>query len=119
MVTLEAVIEDEDVDSVQGLGGFNTMLTYRRDIERTHTHVGIGVLNGSTMTMPALHHRGGPDDALVPLTDLYTPSRIDGGVPRVIELVYPRDIDGVAPSGTLTLQHGRNHFRLTDIAIAD
>lgn len=119
VVTLEAVIEDEDVDSVQGLGGFNTMLTYRRDIERTHTHVGIGVLNGSTMTMPALHHRGGPDDALVPLTDLYTPSRIDGGVPRVIELVYPRDIDGVAPGGTLTLQHGRNHFRLTDIAIAD
>lgn len=42
---------------------------------------------------------------------------LDGGVPRVLELVYPRDIGGIAPGGTLTLQHGRNSFRLTDIPI--
>lgn len=119
VVTLEAVAEDEEVDSVHGLGGYNWMLTARTDIEHRHTHGGIGVLTGSTVTMPALHHRGGQDDALAPLTDLYTPSRIDGGVPRALELVYPRDIDGIAPGGTLTLQHGENGFRLTDIPIAD
>ena len=118
VVSLEAVIADEEVDSTAGLGGYNHLLMADSGIHRAHTHCGIAVLTGSVMTMPAFHRLTEEGD-LISLTDTYTPDRIDGGVPRVLGLIYPRDIPGVAPGGMLTLQHGRNGFRLTDIPIED
>ncbi|MDN5898790.1 MAG: hypothetical protein L0H74_01830 [Brachybacterium sp.] len=121
VVSLEAVVQDDEVDSVWGLVGYDSMIAPRDDLQGLRTHGGIGVLTGSVLTFPA-YHQFDADRLLAPLTDLYPASRIDGGVPRVLELVYPRDIPGIAPGGTLTLQHGRpgsrHDFRLTDIPIA-
>ena len=117
VVTLEAIVEDDEVDSVMGLGGFSQLVDHRGSMPNEHTDGGIGVLTGSTLTGPAFHRRSEGGDVLSPLADLYTPSRIDGGVARVLELVYPRDISGIEPGGTVTLQYGRGGFRLTDIPI--
>lgn len=117
VVTLEVVIEDDEVDSIWGLGGFDQLPGYWGIIRWGQTDGGIAVLTGSTMTGPAFHDPGGDEEKLVPLTDLYPPSRIDGGVPRILELVYPRTIEGIAPGSTVTLQYKRDGFRLTDIPI--
>ena len=117
VVTLEAVIEDDKVDTSIGLGGFSPLIDHGDAMPREHTDGGIGVLTGSTVTGPVFHHSG-DDGVVMPLADLYSPSRIDGGVPRVLELVYPRGIAGLAPGGPVTLQYGRDGVRLTDIPIS-
>lgn len=125
VVTLEAVCEDDEVDSLYGLEGFAELPGYWDTIRWGRTNGGIAVVTGSTMTGPIFHDSGTDEEDLEPLTDLYTPSRIDGVVPRILELVYPRTITGLAPGGTVTLQYGDSgsylddRFRFTDIPIAD
>lgn len=117
VVTLEAVVQDEEVDSAYGLGGFSENPLLRDDLHLAHTDGGLGVVTGSTLTLPAFHLRA-EDDDLVPLSDLSTGTRIDGGLARVIELVYPRDIAGIAPGSIVAMQLGTQGFRLTDIPVS-
>lgn len=85
-----------------------------KDLWLSDTAGGIAVMDGSTETLPALYHdaKGG---SLLPIADVATTGRIDGGQTRVFDLVYPRD----APVGrTVTVEYP-GWFRLTDIPVTE
>lgn len=125
VVTLEATMQDaQSTDGASaGLDGFGEAPSPDHSgLAIHHTNGGIGVLQGRKVTLPALHRPVEDEDALLrPLTDLNTNSRMDGGVPRALELVFPGGMDGIAPGRIFTLQHGyygEDLLRLTDITIS-
>lgn len=121
VVALDLVFEDEEVDSTFGSGGFFPVSRADAFAERLalgHNDGGLGVLVGSVMTLPIYHAPREEGEPLVPLTDLYTVSRLDGGVHRTIELVYPRGIAGVEPGAVIALQWDYGQMRLTDIPVS-
>lgn len=124
VVTFEATMQDdESTDGVSaGLDGFGAAPSPDSSGLALHeTNGGIGILQGRNVTLPALHRPVEDENAeLRPLTDLNTNARMDGGVPRTLELVFPGGMDGIAPGEVVTLQHdysGKSLFRLTDISI--
>lgn len=132
VVTLEVTPGDEQRNGVYGIGQFDsgTGMPQEPDGVSDYTLLassgGVGVLVGSVITYPALHRAGGEGDTIRPLTDLSMNSAADGGVPRVLELVYPRDVVGVDEGAQVTLQYGGNSslsfaneegWRLTDVPV--
>ena len=74
----------------------------------------------------AIRAAGGEADTIRPLTDLSMNSAADGGVPRVLELVFPRDVAGVEEGAQVTLQYGvtgplaydnEETWRLTEVPV--
>lgn len=133
VVTLEVTPQDEQRNGAQGIGQFDegTDMPEEPDGVSNLALLGscgaIGVVVGSTITYPALHGAGGPTKTVRPLTDLSLNSAADGGVPRILELVYPRDIAGVEDGAEIALQFGgtssldyanENGWRLTDVPVA-
>lgn len=107
----------EAVDSVFGVGDSSTAPggSLPLDIELTHTEGGIAVMDGPVATLPAWHRTGDDESPIRPLADLRTNGRIDGGVTRVSDIVYPV---GPEIGDTVTLQLGAHGWRLTDVPVA-
>ncbi|GAA1287182.1 OmpA family protein [Brachybacterium alimentarium] len=116
VVTLEFTRLDEKIDSVSGIqdstGSAESWLPTGHELIKTEG--GIAVMDGPVATLPVLHHMGDEGSAIRPLTDLRTNSRLDGGVTRVSEIVYPA---GLAVEDTVTLQLGEKSWRLTDVPV--
>lgn len=132
VVTLEVTPLDEERNGATGIGQFDsgTGMPEEPDGVSDYTLLassgGVGVLVGSMITYPAFHRAGGPADTIRPLTDLSLNSAADGGVPRILELVYPRNITGVAEGAQVALQYGvtsslsflnEEGWRLTDVPV--
>src|SRR5699024_5889150 len=133
VVTLEVTPHDEVRNGVYGIGQFDTGTGMPSEPDGVSDYTllassgAVGVLVGSVITYPALHRAGGPADTIRPLTDLSLNSAADGGVPRILELVYPRDIVGAAEGEQVALQYGGTSsldfnneagWRLTDVSIS-
>ncbi len=132
VVTLEVTPLDEERNGVYGIGQFDsgTGMPEEPDGVSDYTLLassgGVGVLVGSVITYPAFHRAGGPADTIRPLTDLSLNSAADGGVPRILELVYPRDVTGVEEGAQVALQYGvtsslsflnEKGWRLTEVPV--
>ena len=132
VVTLEVTPTDEERNGVTGIGQFDsgTGMPQEPDGVSDYTLLassgGVGVLVGSVITYPAFHRAGGEADTIRPLTDLSMNSAADGGVPRVLELVFPRDVAGVEEGAQVTLQYGvtgplaydnEETWRLTEVPV--
>lgn len=119
VVTLEAVMQDEDAEELTpGLDGLSATPDPRDDLMLGDSHGGLAVLSGNSIVLPALHRLEEDEGAsLRPMTDLNPNARLAGGVPRTLEVLYPRGIEGVESGASVTLQLGTDGFRLTDIAV--
>ena len=133
VVTLEVTPLDDSRNGVYGIGQFDTGTGLPEEPDGVSDYTllascgAVGVLVGSVITYPALHRAGGQRDTIRPLTDLSLNSAADGGTPRTLELVYPRDIVGVAEGEQVVLQYGGTSsldfdneagWRLTDVPIS-
>ncbi|SEE84444.1 OmpA family protein [Ruania alba] len=118
VVELHTTATDDAVDSVAGPAVYQGTFAGPAGLDTLRTMAGVAVMNGSTATIPALHGASpAQPDAVVPLTDLATFSRLDGGDTRTSVLIYPA---GLAVQDTVTVQLVNPHdeaWRLTDIAI--
>lgn len=116
VVRLEHTRLDDKIDDVSGFqpltGNAASRLPLGYDLDMTEG--GVAVMDGPVATLPAMHRMGGEESVIRPLTDLGTNSRIDGGVTRVSELVYPA---GIAVGETVTIQLFESFWRLTDIPV--
>lgn len=115
VVSLEAVAEDAGAPG-EGLTGYSFTPLLGSAFTSAFTDGGLAVLTGSTMTFPAWARSAESGD-LLPLTDLNPGTRLDAAVPRLLELVFPRDIPGVAPGATIAMQYSTEYFRLVDITV--
>lgn len=112
VVTLEVTPTDEERNGVYGIGQFDSggWMLSEPDGVSTFTLLAssgaVGVLVGSALTYPAFHLAGGPAETTRPLTDLALNDPADGGVPRILELVFPRGIAGVEAGAEIALQYG-------------
>ncbi|GAA1312922.1 OmpA family protein [Brachybacterium tyrofermentans] len=132
VVTLEVTPRDEDRSGVTGIGQFDDGIGMPTEPDGVSTYTllassgAVGVLVGSVLTYPAFHRAGGPAETTRPLTDLSLNTAADGGVPRIIELVFPRDIAGVEAGAEVALQYGttgplafanESTWRMTEVPI--
>ena len=112
VVTLEVTPTDEDLSGVYGIGQFDDGFGMPSEPDGVSTYTilassgAVGVLVGSVLTYPAFHRAGGPAETTRPLTDLSLNTAADGGVPRILELVFPRGIAGVEAGAEIALQYG-------------
>jgi outer membrane protein OmpA-like peptidoglycan-associated protein len=75
---------------------------------------GIAFMNGSLATLPALYKdTSGASSSLLPVADVATTSRFDGGQTRTFDLVYPR---GVKVGDTVSVE-APGDWKLTDIPV--
>ena len=132
VVTLEVTPRDEDRSGVTGIGQFDDGIGMPTEPDGVSTYTllassgAVGVLVGSVLTYPAFHRAGGPAETTRPLTDLSLNTAADGGVPRILELVFPRDIAGVEAGAEVALQYGttgplafanESTWRMTEVPI--
>ena len=132
VVTLEVTPRDEDRSGVTGIGQFDDGIGMPTEPDDVSTYTllassgAVGVLVGSVLTYPAFHRAGGPAETTRPLTDLSLNTAADGGVPRILELVFPRDIAGVEAGAEVALQYGttgplafanESTWRMTEVPI--
>ncbi|QNN82387.1 OmpA family protein [Brachybacterium sp. Z12] len=132
VVTLEVTPRDEDRSGVTGIGQFDDGIGMPTEPDGVSTYTllassgAVGVLVGSVLTYPAFHRAGGPSETTRPLTDLSLNTAADGGVPRILELVFPRDIAGVEAGAEVALQYGttgplafanESNWRMTEVPI--
>ena len=132
VVTLEVTPRDEDRSGVTGIGQFDDGIGMPTEPDGVSTYTllassgAVGVLVGSVLTYPAFHRAGGPAETTRPLTDLSLNTAADGGVPRILELVFPRDIAGVEAGAEVALQCGttgplafanESTWRMTEVPI--
>ena len=112
VVTLEVTPTDEERNGVYGIGQFDTGTTMPTEPDGVSTYTllascgAVGVLVGSVLTYPVFHRAGGPARTTRPLTDLAMNFPADGGVARILELVFPREIAGVEEGAQIALQYG-------------
>lgn len=120
VVELTTTATDDAVESVFGPAIHEGRFPSPPGLDRLRTMAGIGVVDGSTVHFPVLHVAAAAEpDGLVPMTDLATFARLDGGDTRTSALVYPR---GVPVGETVTLQlvdiyDVSKSWRLTDIPV--
>jgi hypothetical protein len=75
---------------------------------------GIALMNGSLATLHALYKdTSGASSSLLPVADVATTSRFDGGQTRTFDLVYPR---GVKVGDTVSVE-APGDWKLTDIPV--
>lgn len=125
VVTLTATAQDNEVDGVYGIGQFDFSLDIPQepdgvsDFTLIGSDAGAAVIVGTLVTFPVFYQAGGPEKTTRPLTGLSLNTAADGGVPRTLELVYPRDIAGVGAGKTVTLQYtdSREGWRMIDVPI--
>jgi hypothetical protein len=116
VVTIEVLRTDDAVDSAIGLGNLGIGgIAMPQDFSTVKTAAGIAVMTGSVATLPVFHRtlEGGVS---LPLADVRTNARIDGGQVRTFDLVYPR---GIAVEDTVTVQLLKDRWRLTDIPVEE
>lgn len=117
VVEVETAAVDDEVGSVSGPALFEgTGLPNPSGLGRLRTMAGVSVVVGSSAIGPVLHDAG---SGMLPLTDLATFSRLDGGDARTSAIVYPR---GVPVGDTVTIQlldllDPTGGWRLTDIPV--
>lgn len=116
VVRLEHTRLDDKIDDVAGFQPLtgHTVAGLPLGYDTEMTEGGVAVMDGPVATLPAMHRMGGEGSVARPLTDFGTSSRIDGGVTRVSEIVYPA---GIAVGETVTLQLFETSWRLTDIPV--
>jgi OOP family OmpA-OmpF porin len=122
VVEITTTATDDAVHSVSGPAIFEGRFPPAAGLDRLRTMAGVAVVTGSTAHLPVLHLAAAAEsEGLVPLTDLVTFSRLDGGDTRTSALVYPR---GVPVGETVTVQlvdlfEPADGWRLTDIPVED
>lgn len=114
VVTTTLTVANDQVDSIFGPANQGGQVEMPGGLARGDTHGGVCVIDGSTAYLPVVSAIGGPEQTLRPLTDINTKSRIDGGVPRIVTLVYPRDTP-VGPE--VTIQLIPRAWRITGIPV--
>lgn len=114
VVTMKVKRTDDAFEQATGLNFDDYRDDMPQDLWLSDTAGGIAIMDGSTETLPALYHdaAGG---SLLPVADVATTSRIDGGQTRVFDLVYPRG----APVGKSVTVEYPGWFRLTDIPVTE
>ncbi|MEQ6896453.1 OmpA family protein [Microbacterium sp. KR10-403] len=119
VVTITITATDDAVDSAFGPALFEGSFAGPAGLDRLRSMAGVALMNGSVATVPGLHEAAGADPGtLLPLTDLSTFKRLDGGDTRTTEIVYP----AMATGDTVTLQlldtfGAGSAFQLTDIPV--
>jgi outer membrane protein OmpA-like peptidoglycan-associated protein len=119
VVELRLEATDDEEGSALGPAIFEGAFPTPPGLDPLRTMVGVTVAHGTEATTPALHAAAeAQPDQLLPLTDLVTFSRLDGGDVRTSVLVYPR---GVPVGDVVTIQlvdlYNDTSWRLTDIPV--
>jgi OOP family OmpA-OmpF porin len=114
VVTLRA----ERTDTTEGVPNGLNFIFHRDDMPANlwleDNAGGIALMNDSLATLPALYKdTSGTSGSLLPVADVATTSRFDGGETRTFDLVYPR---GVKVGDTVTVQ-APGEWALTDIPV--
>lgn len=118
VVEIVTAATDDAVDSAFGPAIFEGSFPKPEGLDPMRSMAGVAVMTGTVATMPVLHQPTEADPELVvPLTDLATFARLDGGSERTSVLVYPRGLD-VGESVTIDLLGVYvPGWRLTDIPV--
>lgn len=117
VVELAITPQDEEIGSVFGPAIFEGRFPSPPGLDRTRNMAGVAVLTGPEAVIPGLHGAGDSAGSVLPLTDLATFNRLDGGQTRTSVLVYPR---GIPVGETVTIQlvtQDADGWRLTDIPV--
>lgn len=120
VVELTTTATDTEEGSVVGPAIFEGRFPAPGGLDRLRTMAGVAVVDGSTAHLPVLSLAAAAEpEGLVPLSDLVTFSRLDGGDVRTSVLVYPL---GVPVGDTVTLQlvdrfDPARSWRLTDVPV--
>nr|WP_245570335.1 OmpA family protein [Microbacterium luticocti] len=121
IVTIVLTATDDAVDSAFGPAIFEGSFIGPPGLDRLRSMAGIAVMNGSVATIAGLHEPSGAvAGTLLPLTDLSTFQRLDGGDTRTSDIVFPP----MSVGKTITIQlvdsfegDAKTAFQLTDIPV--
>ncbi|RJK97956.1 OmpA family protein [Vallicoccus soli] len=122
VLDVEVTALDREVDSAFGFASLSGVWHHRGEdaVQPQHSAGGLTVLLGGSAVYPLDHLEAvGPTGARLwlPLTDLDTLARLDGGQTRTFSVLYPE----VGEHGTVTVQVdaglGSDALRLTDVPV--
>lgn len=117
VVTLALTRRDDAVSSVVSPGAMEAGFALPAEFSTVKTTGGVAVMTGALATLPAFAQTA-KDKIGLPLADVRTNARLDGGQTRRVDLVYPRTL---AVGSTVTLQLDSavrgSAWRLADIPV--